>query len=78
MDETHKDLDIVKTNRWLKSALLKVDIERLIIAAQDQSLPTKNYQVKQRVKANIYIVRTKYWVRWPLSVRLPCPNTDWI
>ena len=33
------DIGIVKNNRWLKSAVTK----GLMIAAQDQSLPTRNY-----------------------------------
>ncbi len=37
------DVDIVKTNRLLKSAGLKVETEGLIIAAQDESL-LGNYQ----------------------------------
>ena len=44
MDYIHKasniDIDIVKTNQWLKSA----ETKGLIIAAQDQSLPTRNCQ----------------------------------
>ena len=32
------------THNWLKSSGLKAETEGLIIAAQDQSLPTKNYQ----------------------------------
>ena len=38
------DIDIVKTNWWLKSAGLKAETEKLLIAAEDQSLPTKDYQ----------------------------------
>ena len=38
------DVDILKTNWWLKNVGLKVKIERLIIAAQDQRLSTRNYQ----------------------------------
>ena len=37
------DIDIVKINWWLKIAGLKDETEGLITAAQDQSLPTKNY-----------------------------------
>ena len=42
-------MDIVKTNQWLKRAGLKAETEGLIIAAQDLSLPTRNYQ------ANIFL-----------------------
>ena len=37
------DVDDYKTNQWLRSAGLKAETEGLIIAAQDQSLPTKSY-----------------------------------
>ena len=37
-------LDQDKTHRWLKAAGLKAETEGLIIAAQDQSLPTRWYQ----------------------------------
>ena len=33
-----------KTHRWLKAAGLKPETEGFIIAAQDQSLPTRWYQ----------------------------------
>ena len=38
------DIDIIKTNQWLKSAGQKAKTERLITAAQDQDLPTSNNQ----------------------------------
>ena len=38
------DVDDYKTNQWLRSTGLKADTEGLvIIAAQDQRLPTKSY-----------------------------------
>ena len=37
------DVDIIATNQWLKSSGLKAETEGLIIAAQDQTLPTKAY-----------------------------------
>ena len=37
------DVDGYKTNQWLRSTGLKAETEGLIIAAQDQSLPTKSY-----------------------------------
>ena len=38
------DVDQDKTHRWLKAAGLKAETEGFIIAAQDQSLPTRWYQ----------------------------------
>ena len=38
------DVDQDKTHRWLKAAGLKAETESLIVAAQDQSLPTRWYQ----------------------------------
>ena len=38
------DVDQEKTHRWLKAAGLKAETEGFIIAAQDQSLPTRWYQ----------------------------------
>ena len=38
------DVDQYKTNRWLKAGGLKAETEGFIIAAQDQSLPTRWYQ----------------------------------
>ena len=35
---------IIKTNQWPKRAGLKAETEGLIITAQDQSPPTRNYQ----------------------------------
>ena len=32
-----------KTNQWLRSKRLKAETEGLILAAQDQSLPTESY-----------------------------------
>ena len=37
------DVGDYKTNQWLRSTGLKAETEGLIIAAQDQSLPTKSY-----------------------------------
>ena len=37
------DVDDYKTNQWPRSAGLKAETEGLIIAAQDQNLPTKSY-----------------------------------
>ena len=37
------DADDYKTNQSLRSTGLKAETERLIIAVQDQSLPTKSY-----------------------------------
>ena len=38
------DVDQDKSHRWLKGAGLKAETEGFIIAAQDQSLPTRWYQ----------------------------------
>ena len=38
------DMDIAKTNQWLKSTGLKMEAEGLIIAVKDLGLPTRNYQ----------------------------------
>ena len=38
------DVDQDKTHRWLKAAGIKAETEEFIIAAQDQSLPTRWYQ----------------------------------
>ena len=38
------DVDQDKTHRWLKAAGLKAETEGFIIAAQDQSLPTRWYR----------------------------------
>lgn len=38
-----EDVDDYKTNQWLKRTGLKAETEGLIIAAQDQSLPTQSY-----------------------------------
>ena len=40
------DVDQEKTHPWLRSSGLKAEIEGFILAAQDQCLPTRNYQVK--------------------------------
>ena len=37
------DVDDYKTNQRLRSTGLKAETEGLIIAAQDQNLPTKSY-----------------------------------
>ena len=50
------DINIVKTNQWLKSAGQKVEIEGLIIAAQDHSLSLRNNQaniIKNWIKLNM-------------------------
>jgi len=38
------DVDTTLTNKWLKSSGLKPETEGLIIAAQDQCLPTRSYK----------------------------------
>ena len=38
------DVDQLMTHQWLKSSGLKAETEGFIVAAQDQSLPTKAYQ----------------------------------
>ena len=47
MNETQRirnvDIDIVKTNRWVKCITLKAETEGLIMAARDQSQPNRNY-----------------------------------
>ena len=40
------DVDKNKTHQWLRSAGLKAETEGFIMAAQDQSLYTRNYQAK--------------------------------
>ena len=40
------DVDQEKTHQWLRATGLKAETEGFIIAAQDQSLPTRNYQSK--------------------------------
>ena len=70
MDDTHSkirniDKDTVMANRWLKRTGLKAKTEELIIATQEQSLITKNYQEntqkkkKTRIKPNMLTVPTK-------------------
>ena len=48
MDNTQRirisDIDIIKTNRWLKIDGLKKETKKLIIAAQETILPTRIYQ----------------------------------
>ncbi len=44
----HAEIDIVKTNRWLKSDELKAETKGLITGAQVLSQPTRNY------RANIF------------------------
>ena len=48
------DMDQDKTHRWLKAAGLKAETKDFIIAAQDQSLPTRWYQhnIQSRQTAN--------------------------
>ena len=38
------DVDLHDTHQWLRSAELKVETERFIVAAQDQSFFTRNFQ----------------------------------
>ena len=40
------DVDQGNTHQWLRSAGLKAETEGFIMAAQDQSLFTRNYQYK--------------------------------
>ena len=40
------DVDKENTHKWLRSASLKWETQGFIIAAQDQSLATNNYQSK--------------------------------
>ena len=40
------DVDTQKTHQWLSSSCLKAETEGFIIAAQDQSLYTRNYQAQ--------------------------------
>ena len=40
----HADMNIVKTKRWLKSVRIEDEDKGLIIAALQQSPPTRNYQ----------------------------------
>ena len=44
---TGADVDQMVTHQWLRSSVLKGETEGFILAAQDQSLATRNY------KANI-------------------------
>ena len=46
MDKKIRNGNVVKNNWWLKNAGLKAEIEGLIIAAQDQYIPTRNYWAK--------------------------------
>ena len=47
------DVDLDKTHRWLKAAVIKAETEGFIIAAQDQSLPTRCYQHNILKKPNV-------------------------
>ena len=40
------DVDQGNTHQWLRSAGLKAETEGFVMAAQDQSLFTRNYQYK--------------------------------
>ena len=40
------DVDVYKTKQWLRSTGLKAETEGLIIAAQDQDLPTQSYYAR--------------------------------
>ena len=44
--QKNADIDLVNSNRWLKTAGLKAEIEGFIMAAQDQNVPTRNYQAR--------------------------------
>ena len=46
-------MDQDKTHRWLKAAGLKAETEGFMIAAQDQSLPTRWYQHKILKKPDV-------------------------
>ncbi len=46
-----EEIDQEQTQHWLRSAGLKAETEGFLIAAQDQSLPTRNYQ-KHIMKQN--------------------------
>ena len=50
------DIDIVKTNRWLKSSRQKVKTEGLIVATQDQSLQTRKKKKKEEKSDQIQYV----------------------
>lgn len=47
-----KEIDREKSQQWLRRSGLKAETEGFLIAAQDQSLPTRNYQ-KHIMKRNI-------------------------
>ena len=56
---------------------MKATIEVLIIAAQVQRSPTRNYQanIKKRIKTIMLTVQ-KNWINTPLCDRLANRNTD--
>ena len=43
---SNADIDRIKTYSWLKSSTLRAETEGFVLAAQDQSLKTKNYVAK--------------------------------
>ena len=46
LQNNNADVDQTKTHQWLPSAGIKAETEEIILATQDQSLLTRNYQAK--------------------------------